>query len=82
MLCRVSDEGDLLDSNGEELTSISDVVDDIAGISTLNEKAKLITIQAYPGIIFYLFITTRLRICGEVMFSVMSGCPHARVHRA
>ena len=49
MICRVTDEGDLLDGNGKELASIGDVVDDIAGISTLNEKAKLITIQTYPG---------------------------------
>ena len=62
MICRVTDEGDLLDNNGKELTSINDVVDDIASISTLNEKAKLITIQAYPGInfIFTLLPPTKL----------------------
>ena len=56
MMCRVSKEGDLLDHNEEELTSINNLVEDIAGIATLNEKAKVITIQAYPGIIFSLFI--------------------------
>ena len=56
MLCRVNEDGDLLDGNGDELTSIEDLVEDVTGISTLEEKAKVITIQAYSGIIFYPFI--------------------------
>ena len=63
MMCRVSKEGDLLDHNEEELTSINNLVEDIAGISTLNEKAKVITIQAYPGTIFpFSLLSTVLEI--------------------
>ena len=65
MMCRVTDEGDLLDGNGKKLTSINNLVDDIVGISTLNEKAKLITIQAYPGMEFYLYITTPNEVTGR-----------------
>ena len=49
MMCRTTGEGDLLGINGEELTSVDDIVKDFALIPTLNEKAKLITIQVYPG---------------------------------
>ena len=63
MMCRVSKEGDLLDHNEEELTSINKLVEDIAGISSLNEKAKVITIQAYPGTIFpFSLLSTVLEI--------------------
>ena len=53
MLCGVSEDGDLLDGKGEELTSISDIVEDITGIATLNKKPKLIAIQGFPGIMFF-----------------------------
>ena len=49
VMCRTKNGDKLLDGNGEELTSIDDVVDDIADIRTLNTKPKLITIQAYIG---------------------------------
>ena len=77
MMCRVSEDGDLLDSNGEELVSINELVDDVSDISTLNEKAKLITIQGYPGMEFFLYITTRQRSYWKVMFSIMFVCPLA-----
>ena len=54
MICHTKDIGQLLDHTGEELTTINGLVDDIAGISTLNEKPKFITIQAYAGKIFTL----------------------------
>ena len=52
MMCRTKNGDKLLDGNGEELTSINDVVDAIAGIRTLNTKPKLLTIQAYIGKVF------------------------------
>ena len=53
MVCRTNYKGDFLESNGQKLISINSMVDDIDGISTLNDKPKLITIQAYIGKIFH-----------------------------